>query len=116
VVARDSYGAETEGPVWSFTTGIFPYIESVPDLATADELVTISGLRFYCGTPEWVRVGGVYLYRTNLNMIKSWTTTKIVFRMPSLVNWPPGGSGTLPVQIKAGGRTSNVMMLIVCKP
>jgi hypothetical protein len=114
VVARDNLGAQTPGPVWSFTTNIFPTIESItPEPALTGQLTTIQGYNF-AGTPRWIKVGTKYMYAGDARII-SWTENQIVFRMFSF-GWPPGTIRVKPVQVKVNAKTSNIYSLSIKRP
>jgi len=116
VVARDSHGAETEGPVWSFTTGLFPYIKSASaDPATTGWPVTLSGYDFRDGSPKWIKIGLKYLYPGDPRIL-SWTDTEVTFRMPDFPAWPHGVTRAKQVRVKAGTAKSNPFSLNIFKP
>jgi hypothetical protein len=119
VVARDNHGAETSGPLWSFTTTDVgcPVIEGLdPSPCNARQVVTITG-RNFGDTKRVVKVGKL---RYKRKRIKLWTDTRIDFRMMPYKNWLPGTTKIKNVMIKIGPVgdriKSNKMPLTITKP
>jgi hypothetical protein len=98
IVAKDAFGGVTTGPAWSFTTGIFPYINSL-SLTTAKPsyMITIYGWDFGA-------VAGQVKLGTKTMTINSWSDTLIMATVPSAQNWTSLPQ-TLPVKVQPSGTT-----------
>jgi len=119
VVASDNHGAETSGPLWSFTTTDVdcPVIEGlVPNPCNPRDVVTISG-RNFGPTKKVIRWGGS---KYKKKKIVSWTDTSIDFKIKAYNRWLPGTLKTKDVWFKVdvdGTKIkSNRVPLTIIKP
>jgi hypothetical protein len=119
VIARDNHGAETSGPLWSFTTTDVgcPVIENFyPNPGNPSQVVVITGRNF--GDTKGVLKVGKRRYKRKRILL--WGDTRIAFRVMGYRNWLPGTTRTKNVMIKVGpvGEriNSNKMPLTIIKP
>jgi hypothetical protein len=119
IVARDNHGAETEGPLWSFTTtdADCPVIETLnPNPCNPKQVVTITGRNF--GDTKKVIRWGSSKYKKK--KVVSWTDSSIDFKIKAYNKWLPGTSKTKDLWFKVGPAgskiKSNRMPLTITKP
>jgi hypothetical protein len=116
IVARDNHGAETNGPVLSFTTAIPPYISSIsPNPCLASQVISIIGEHFG-NTKGKIFLGKTTIFGPSSARIKMWRDTRIDFQVPAYAGWPPRTTRTKNLWVKVNGMRSNKVPLTITKP
>lgn len=110
VSVKDSCGWGSSGPTWSFTTGSYPFVESLsPQSCQEKGELTIHGSGLATGGPDWILLNDKKIKATS-STVTSWTDTDIVLTVPLKYpkTTPAGQTVDVRVQVSAGGKRSNV--------
>jgi hypothetical protein len=116
IVARDSHGAETIGPLLSFTTSSPPNINSVsPNPCQTLQVISIVGEHFGETQGSSKVILGVKVFDANSTKIKMWSDTRIDLKVPAYT-WTSGTTETKNLSVKVNGLKSNIVSLTITKP
>jgi hypothetical protein len=118
IVARDEHGAETVGPVISFTTGNPPYIDSIsPNPCNTSQVISIIGMHF--GDTQGnskIYLGRKKVFGPGNARIKMWSDTRIKFKVPAFTAWSSGTTRVKNIWVRVNRMNSNKVPLTISKP